>query len=126
MLFDLLLQKIRCKTRITETDPRYHEITDCFLNIYDQTSRGIEDELAFFIRIFSFFLILKQENYFYISPKTSNRTRSRRFITDVLDYMELHYSEEITTADIAVSIGYSKSISADCSRRFSTRSSPFI
>ena len=105
--YDLLMQNIRCNNRITKGDPRYSEIIDCFLNIYNQTSHEIEDEFAFFSCLFSLFSVLKQENYFHQSNKSNNNESNLQFIANVLDYMELHYSEEITTQDVARSTGYS-------------------
>ena len=107
LLYDLLTQKLRCNNRITKADPCYRELVELFLRIYDQTCHGIGDELAFFTRIFSFFSVLKRENYLHLSSKFTNSAKSRQFITNVLDYMELHYSEEITTVNVAESVGYS-------------------
>lgn len=105
--FGLLTQKIHCNNRITEADPHYRVLADAFLNIYDQTCHGIENEFAFFTRVFSLFSILKTDGYFHPFSKINSSERSRRFIVNVLDYLELHYSEKITTQNAAESIGYS-------------------
>lgn len=105
--FDLLGQKVRCRTRITPADPHHREIVDCFLNIYDQTSHGINNEFAFSAQMFLLFSYLKEDGYFYQTARMNNSEKSRRFIEKTLDYMELHYSEQITTQDVASSVGYS-------------------
>ena len=104
----LLDQSIRCETVFSHKEAEYNRLKQAFLDMYHAVSDGDEDELLFLSGIYRFFSIINTSEKIHHTKNNAVKDPNMEFVKQVLDYMELHYSETISTRDIAKKMTYSK------------------
>ena len=105
---DLLSQNICCKTIISPDASHYSELKQDFLTMYQAILQKDQTALKLMSAMFDFFSTLYSENYFLRTPQAPLKNCNTEFVKRVMQYVNDHFMDSISTRNVAESFNYSK------------------
>lgn len=105
---DLLSQAVRSETVISPKDPIYSDLRDAFMQMFNAISVEKQNELLFLSGMFRFFDLLHDANRIHRTNQSPVKNNDTSFVKDVLEYINRHFTENISTRDVAGALVYSK------------------
>ncbi len=105
---ELLAQTVRCENIIRPDDFCYDELKKCYDQMFVSLSQKRQNDLKFLAELYRFFDILHDTSLIRRVEQTPMRQNDATFVKSVLDYINRHFTENISTRDIASALVYSK------------------
>ena len=105
---DLLAQTVRSETVISANDPIYADLRTAFMEMFQAISAKKQNELLFLAGMFRFFDLLHDANRIHRTNQSPVKNNDTSFVKNVLEYINDHFTENISTRDIAGALVYSK------------------
>lgn len=108
MADDLLNRRVRCENHIPVGDPLYPDLREAFLGLLRAVTPGRQNDLRFLSSLFRFFDLLHEDNRIHTVRQSPVRDANQTFVRAALEYIGEHFSEPVSTRDIAGTLGYSR------------------
>ncbi len=105
---DLLSQGVRCENLISGSDPLYAELRSAFLGMLDAITPAKQNDFRFLSETYRFFDLLHEGNRIHRTDQSPAKNSDTLFVKTALQYINDHYTETISTRDIAGALVYSK------------------
>lgn len=105
---DLFSQNVRCESLISVNDPLYRELRSAFLGMLDAITPAKQNDFRFLWEVYRFFDLLHGGHRIHRVEQSPAKNSDTQFAKTVLQYINDHYTETISTRDIAGALVYSK------------------
>ncbi len=105
---DLFSRTVRCENLISVENPLYPELRAAFEGMYRSILPQSKNDLLFLEELIRFFRVLYDGNCIHHAKQSPISNRNVEFVKNVLQYIDEHFGESITTRDISTAMKYSK------------------
>ncbi len=105
---ELLAQSVRCENLIRPDDLCYDQLRKCYDEMFASLSQKRQNDLKFLAELYRFFDILHDASLIRRVEQSPTRQSDATFVKSVLEYINKHFTENISTRDIASALVYSK------------------
>ena len=105
---ELLAQSVRSEALIRPGDACYGELKACYTEMLDSLAQKRQNDLKFLAELYRFFNILHDASLIHRVEQSPMRQNDATFVRSVLEYINKHFTENISTRDIASELVYSK------------------
>lgn len=105
---DLLSQTVRSENLIAAGDPINAPLRAAFLEMFEAIRNEKQNGFQFLSAMFRFFDLLHESNRIHRTDQSPVKSSDMSFVKNVLGYINEHFTENISTRDIANALVYSK------------------